>query len=153
MPSANKQPATLPPASTFDIIPPLHTVLSRLLLSDSIASPTSPSHNGNQGPLSPKDLAAAISEVRARIARARSITAGMQDSDRTIEEQNEEIEELKAVLAKIGRSGSPPKGFLQSTPQVLGLDLFELPQYGGQGIIYNIRGGIIKISTAYCLRL
>ncbi|KAI4253250.1 MAG: hypothetical protein L6R42_007661 [Xanthoria sp. 1 TBL-2021] len=103
MSAANINPATLPPPSTFDIIPPLHTTLSRLLLSDSTTSPTSPSSSGNQGPLSPKDLAAAVSEVRARITRARSIIAGMQDSDRTIEDQKEEIEELKAVLAKIGK--------------------------------------------------
>ncbi|CAO1602575.1 MAG: hypothetical protein LQ349_006228 [Xanthoria aureola] len=103
MPAANDNPATLPPPSTFDIIPPLHTTLSRLLLSDSATSPTSPSSNGNHGPLSPKDLAAAVLEVRARIARARSIIAGMQDSDRTIEDQKEEIRELRAVLEKIGK--------------------------------------------------
>ncbi|KAI4111430.1 MAG: hypothetical protein LQ339_000629 [Xanthoria mediterranea] len=103
MPAANNNPTTLPPPSTFDIIPPLHTTLSRLLLSDSATSPTSPSSNGNRGPLSPKDLAAAVSEVRARIARASSIIAGMQDSDRTIEDQKEEIRELKAVLEKIGK--------------------------------------------------
>ncbi|KAL8912844.1 MAG: hypothetical protein Q9171_002222 [Xanthocarpia ochracea] len=103
MPATNNDPATLPPPSTFDIIPPLHTILSRLLLSDPATSPTSPSNNSNQDPLSPKDLAAAVSEVRARIARARSIIAEMRDSDRTVEEQREEIEELKAVLAKIGK--------------------------------------------------
>ncbi|KAL8858395.1 MAG: hypothetical protein Q9178_005076 [Gyalolechia marmorata] len=103
MPSTNNDPATLPPPSTFDIIPPLHTILSRLLLSDPATSPASPSNNSNQDPLSPKDLAAAVSEVRARIARARSIIAEMRDSDRTVEEQREEIEELKAVLAKIGK--------------------------------------------------
>ncbi|KAL8844419.1 MAG: hypothetical protein Q9176_001329 [Flavoplaca citrina] len=101
MPSANNDSTTLPPPSTFDIIPPLHTTLSRLLLSEPTTSPTSPSNNSNQGPLAPKDVAAAVSEVRARIARARSIIAQMQNSDRTIEEQKEEIEELKAVLAKI----------------------------------------------------
>ncbi|KAI4271571.1 MAG: hypothetical protein LQ337_005914 [Flavoplaca oasis] len=103
MPSANNNSITLPSPSTFDIIPPLHIILSRLLLSEPTSSPTSPPNNSNQSPLAPKDVAAAVSEVRARIARARSIIAQMQDSDRTIEEQKEEIEELKAVLAKIGK--------------------------------------------------
>ncbi|KAL8725354.1 MAG: hypothetical protein Q9166_007414 [cf. Caloplaca sp. 2 TL-2023] len=98
---STNNPPNLPPPSTFDILPPLHSILSRLLLTESPTFPKSPSNNSSQGALSPKDLAAAISDVRARIARARGIIAKMQDSDRTVEEQQEEIAELKGILARI----------------------------------------------------
>ncbi|KAL8708775.1 MAG: hypothetical protein Q9225_007553, partial [Loekoesia sp. 1 TL-2023] len=89
---STSSPSTLSPPSTFDILPPLHSILSRLLLPPANTSPNAtptpassfPSQlttislpngphdsnlpnglngpNSNDGPLNPKDLAAAVSE-------------------------------------------------------------------------------------------
>jgi len=141
MPSATLPPsptnppttAALPP-STFDIIPPLHTLLTRLLL----PPPTNASHTTqpqsgitpaalspapanspsvqNQiistSYLFPKDLSIAASAVKIKIQKARVVVTGLPDVERTIEEQESEIgelewevERLKGVLKELGESG------------------------------------------------
>lgn len=106
------KPTTLPPASTFDILPPLHALLSRLLLpspSQSTAttfSPTPPVTSSpaatSSGPLSPKDLATASSTVKIKIQKARAVIKGLPDIERSIEEQEEEIQELEEEVRRVG---------------------------------------------------
>lgn len=126
--------AALPP-STFDIIPPLHTLLTRLLLpSPPNTSQTTQLHSGitpaalspapanspsvqNQiitstSYLSPKDLSIAASAVKIKIQKARVMVAGLPDVERTTEEQEIEIRELvgevkrlRGVLKELGESG------------------------------------------------
>ncbi|MCJ1410134.1 hypothetical protein MMC19_004219 [Ptychographa xylographoides] len=106
MPSAILPPApssNLPPADTFDFIPPLHALLSRLLVNQS--DPSRPT-------LSPKDLAAEAVAIKIKIQRARAALDALPDMDRTVEEQEEEIHELrerigaqKAVLRDVAKAG------------------------------------------------
>lgn len=113
MPSATTQvpKSTLPPPATYDILPPLHDLLSRLLLPPSqniaqtSASPpaASPavSSLSNSASLSPKDLATAASAIKVKIQKARVITAALPDTDRTVEEQEAEISELEAEVERL----------------------------------------------------
>lgn len=115
MPSANPVPeppkSRLPPPSTYDILPPLHALLSRLLLSfpqttgQTSASPPagSPTLSSvlDSIPLSPKDLATAVSAVKIRIQKARVATGALPDVERTVEEQEVEITQLKAEIERL----------------------------------------------------
>ena len=103
---------TLPPPSTYDILPPLHTILSRLLLPSSQTSSqpsTSPqaaispatSQNAITTPLSPKDLTTAASAVKNKIQKARVVTSGLPDMERTVEQQEEEINELEEEVERL----------------------------------------------------
>ncbi|MCJ1391646.1 hypothetical protein MMC18_004511 [Xylographa bjoerkii] len=101
--SAPAQPTTLPSADTFDFIPPLHTLLSRLLVNPSEST-------GNT--LSPKDLATEAAAIKIKIQEARAAVQGLPDVDRTIEEQQEEIAELeerireqRMVLREVAEAG------------------------------------------------
>ncbi|MCJ1465214.1 hypothetical protein MMC07_003830 [Pseudocyphellaria aurata] len=137
MPSADPTPGgisqttphpPLPPPSTFDILPPLHALLSRLLLpaasGPTTASPLPASSphptNAATTPLSPKDLSTASSAVKIRIQKARvavqrlpDINRSVQDQEREIRELEEEVSRLKGVLAALGENAreaasSPP---------------------------------------------
>lgn len=85
-------PPQAPAPSTFTIIPPLHTILSRLLLTNQSANPLepnatpTPANTSNDGPLNPKDLAAAVSEVRARIKEARKVAESLPMGHATVED-------------------------------------------------------------------
>ncbi|KAI4244826.1 MAG: hypothetical protein LQ352_006692 [Teloschistes flavicans] len=102
--------SSFPLASTFDILPPLHTLLTRLLAHQqqavSAASSTSPATSPQttsttETPLSPKKLAAAAGDIRARISRARDAVKGLEDVDRNVGEQQEEIEELEREVQRL----------------------------------------------------
>lgn len=82
--------ASLPPPQTFDIIPPLSRLLSRLL--------TNPLDPNVQPSLSPKDLATEVATIKLKIQKARTAVEGLPDIDRTIEEQEAEIRELKGRI-------------------------------------------------------
>jgi len=93
-------PPTLPPPSTFDLLPPLHQLLSRLL--DSTVYP-------HDEPLETKDLATAAAAIKLKIEKARTAITGLPDISRTVEDLNEEAEEcarrvekLRLVLEKMG---------------------------------------------------
>jgi len=90
-----------PSPSTYDILPQVHALVSRLL-------PADPTHNPN--PIGPKDLVAEASSIKIRIQKARATTEALPDIDRTIEEQGVEIKEieeqiskLKSVIGELGR--------------------------------------------------
>ena len=107
MPSSTSpptHPATLPPADTFDFIPPLHALLSRLLVNQ---SETTGNHT-----LSPKDLATEAAAIKIKIQKARAAVQVLPDVDRSVVEQQEEIGELeqrireqKRVLWEVAEAG------------------------------------------------
>lgn len=104
----NSYPATLPSPSTFDILPPLHALLARLLLPPSqttfspstITSSPALAHPANTTPLTPKDLATAASPVKIKIQKARAVVRGLPDIERSIEEQECEIAELESEVQR-----------------------------------------------------
>ncbi len=101
--------STLPPPSTFDILPPLHGILSRLLLPPpqlpaGVAPATSPaadSSTASSDYLAPKYLGTATSEVKNKIQKARVAVQGMPDMERTVREQDVEIEELVSEVERL----------------------------------------------------
>ena len=92
----------LPPPATFDFLPPLHTLLSRLLLpaSNGHLPSNSPQINQPDQPLSPKDLAIAASAITAKIEKARGAVRSMEGVEMGLQEQEEIIGELEAEAAR-----------------------------------------------------
>ncbi|KAL8742285.1 MAG: hypothetical protein Q9184_008280 [Pyrenodesmia sp. 2 TL-2023] len=110
-------PPPQPPApSTFTIIPPLHTILQRLLLPNPPANPLepnatpAPADTSNDGPLNPKDLAAAVSEVRARIKEARRVAANLPMGEATVEELEDLIREGEEEVERVRRKREQGEG-------------------------------------------
>lgn len=86
-------PNTLPPAQLFDILPPLHSLLSRLLLppfADGLTPVTD-----TITPLSPKDLATAASSITNKIQKARVAVRELPSAEMSIAEQEDVIAELE----------------------------------------------------------
>ena len=114
MPSATSPPPapslTLPPPQTFDIIPPLHALLSRLLA-------VTTENSTNTTLLSAKDLASEASAIKIKIQKARAAVEALPDADRTIQEQEQEIrgleeriDGLKEVLNDVAARGRQSSG-------------------------------------------
>ncbi|KAL9134607.1 MAG: hypothetical protein Q9175_004206 [Cornicularia normoerica] len=95
MPAATTPPTpnTLPPPQLFDILPSLHSLLSRLLLPPS-ADGLTPSLDSIT-PISPKDLATAASSITNKIQKARTAVRQLPGVDMAIEEQQDVIAELE----------------------------------------------------------
>ncbi|KAL9033114.1 MAG: hypothetical protein Q9214_007662, partial [Letrouitia sp. 1 TL-2023] len=51
--------------------------------------------------LATKDLATAVSAIRLRLEKAKKAVADLPDVERTVEEQEEEIAELEAEVARL----------------------------------------------------
>ncbi|KAI9757648.1 MAG: hypothetical protein M4579_003373 [Chaenotheca gracillima] len=103
-PANTSQPqAELPPPSTFDFLPPLHTLLSRLVPSstpDGASGQVNTATGELNGPsLEPQHLATEATTLRIRIQKARAAIEALPDVDRTIEEQEGEIKELEAKVS------------------------------------------------------
>lgn len=92
MPSATSPPPppslTLPPPQTFDFVPPLHGLLSRLI----VATTEDPA---TATPLSAKDLVSEASAMKIKIQKARAAVEALSDANRTVQEQEKEIRELE----------------------------------------------------------
>ncbi|MCJ1270747.1 hypothetical protein MMC22_010644 [Lobaria immixta] len=116
MPSAAPTPGPNPPLpspSTFDILPPLHALLSRLLLpgpnnnapaaSSPLATSSSPHliNAAATAPLSPKDLTTASSAVKIKIQKARVAVQRLPDINRSVQDQQHEIRELEDEVARL----------------------------------------------------
>lgn len=89
------------PTPDLRLPPPLHAILSRLLLPTNNGDITSPAPtpqnnniNNTTNPLSPKDLATAASPILAKIQKARNAVKELPG----IETSNEELEEIIAGL-------------------------------------------------------
>ena len=93
-------PSTLPPPQTFDILPPLHDILYRLVLSRDTTKPSSPSPDPSN-PISPKELSGAIVVIRNRVQKAREAVRGLPGVDMSIEQQQEVIVELEDEVKRL----------------------------------------------------
>lgn len=85
-PTPPKSP--LPAPQTFDILPRLHILLSRLL------PPQSTSYK-DLSPLLLKDLETQASEIKILIQKAKAAVEQLPDVERGAEEQEQEIKELE----------------------------------------------------------
>lgn len=95
----------IPPPSTFDVLPDLHKLLKRLLETPAqpAATPT-PAQLSVDGPLEVQHVATAANDIRLKIQKARRAVMILPDVDRTCEDQDEEIEDLKARIAHLKAS-------------------------------------------------
>lgn len=103
----------LPPAHTFEILPPLHALLSRLepATNTYTATASSASANGSESnaPLNYKDVSTTAQFLKTRIRKAVAACEGLEDMERSTAEQEKEIEALerrirgqRKVLARLG---------------------------------------------------
>ena len=82
--------AALPPASTFDILPLVHTLLSRLV----------PPLESTEPALEPQHLATEASALKIRLGKAKAAVAALPDVDRTTAEQEREMRRLEERVAR-----------------------------------------------------
>ena len=82
-----------PSPQTFDILPEIYAVVSRLHLPTSTTTDPTPSQPIDS--LSPKDLPAAIVPIKLKIQKARAAVQALPDVGRTVEEQQREIRALE----------------------------------------------------------
>ncbi|MCJ1403341.1 hypothetical protein MMC11_006564 [Xylographa trunciseda] len=97
MPTSTTSTPPLPPASSFDFIPPLHALLSRLLPLV-VGGGGGPEATGST--LAAKDLATEAAAIKIQVQQARAAVAGLPDVQRTLAEQRGEIAELEARVAE-----------------------------------------------------
>ncbi|KAF1920619.1 RNA polymerase II transcription mediator complex subunit 9-domain-containing protein [Ampelomyces quisqualis] len=104
-PAAPATPA-IPPPSTFDVLPDLHRVLARLLETSAQppAATPSPSQPSADGPLEIQHVATAANDVRLKMQKARRAVLALPDVDRTCEDQDDEIADLEARIARLKAS-------------------------------------------------
>nr|OQO18722.1 hypothetical protein B0A51_14573 [Rachicladosporium sp. CCFEE 5018] len=118
----------LPPPQTFDILPALHELLSRIDHSPA-TDPTSsltllPSPPAEAEitytdlkPLEPKDLPREVGEIKAKIRKALREIEKLPDIERTVDEQEDEIAELEARIgrqkAELRRLGDVGRGLME----------------------------------------
>ncbi|CAI6338912.1 unnamed protein product [Periconia digitata] len=112
-PALPPQPSTpdLPPPSTFDVLPDLHKILSRLLQASSQPPPATgtaptptPSQPPADGPLEIEQVASATAEVKLKLQRAQKAVMALPGIDRTCEDQEDEIAHLEARIEKLRAS-------------------------------------------------
>ncbi|RYO56672.1 hypothetical protein AA0116_g9029 [Alternaria tenuissima] len=98
---------TLPAPSTFDMLPDLHRLLKRILETPAQppppATPT-PAQLAVEGPLEIQHVATAANDIRLKIQKARRAVTALPDMDRTCEDQEDEIEDLEARIARLKAS-------------------------------------------------
>lgn len=96
---------SIPPPSTFDVLPDLHKLLKRLLETPAqpAATPT-PAQLSADGPLEAQHVSTAANDVRLKMQKARRAITTLPDIDRTCEDQEEEIEDLEARIARLKAS-------------------------------------------------
>lgn len=110
----------LPPSQTFDVLPALHELLARIdhgsNSSTDIQDPTTGDVEDINAlypelqPLEPKELPTEVLQIKAKIRKATKVLEKLPDMERTVGEQNEEIEALedrikrqREMLAKLGQ--------------------------------------------------
>ena len=132
-PQSRASQIQLPPPQTFDVLPTLHELLARID-HGSTASNTDPvtgfvdhqslsadAEGGDIGalytelqPLEPKELPTEVLQIKAKIRRALKELEKLPDMERTVGEQNEEMEELEERIRRqremIRRLGDLAKG-------------------------------------------
>lgn len=117
-PQPSTNPPLLPPPQTFDLLPPLHALLSRLLLSRDPTDLSTPSpETVTASPISPKELGAAASTVTNKIQKARLAVRELPGVEMSLEEQKDLIEELEE---EVERLGGVLEGIRSAAREVLG---------------------------------
>ncbi|KAK3720650.1 hypothetical protein LTR37_003700 [Vermiconidia calcicola] len=101
-PSQPQQPPnlSLPPPQTFDILPALHELLSRIDHSTPFNSDSDATLYTDLPPLEPKELPTEVLQIKAKIRKALRDLEKLPDMERSVEEQEEEMRELEG---RIGR--------------------------------------------------
>lgn len=99
-PNPTAADTSLPPPQTFDLIPPLHSLLARLLLPRDPTDPSTPSPE-TATPISPKELGPAASVVTNKIHRARIAIRELPGVEMSLEEQEHVIEELEEEVRRL----------------------------------------------------
>ncbi|KAI9881960.1 MAG: hypothetical protein M1823_006327 [Watsoniomyces obsoletus] len=79
---------TLPPPSTIDVVPALYSLLSRLL----------PSETSHDAPLEPQQLPLEATALKSKLQKARAAVEKLPDMDRTIEQQQREMDEMEEMI-------------------------------------------------------
>jgi hypothetical protein len=95
-PATTTSPPEVPPfpsPQTFDILPEIYALVSRLQLSTSTT--TDPTISQPIDSLSSKDLPAAAVPIKLKIQKARATVQSLPDVGRTVEEQESEIKALE----------------------------------------------------------
>ena len=115
MPSATSPSSThpdippFPSPQTFDILPDIYALISRLQLPSSnagAASPTPTISSTSTSPLKPQNLNTAAVPIKQKIHKARAAVQTLPDVGRSMEEQEREIRALEARCEKLrGRVG------------------------------------------------
>lgn len=109
IPPGIAQQPPLPPADTFDILPALHELLSRIDHqpdSDSshpdIVPPTSDDEltYSDTTPLEPRELPTEVLSIKAKIRRALKELEKLADMDRSVEQQEQEIKQLEQRIER-----------------------------------------------------
>lgn len=100
-PTRSATPA-LPPPTTFDILPDLHKLLKRII----DAPPADPASHAApaDGPLEIQHVATAATDIRLKMQRAQRAVMALPEMDRTCEDQEDEIEDLEARIARLHAS-------------------------------------------------
>ncbi|TKA72845.1 hypothetical protein B0A49_05149 [Cryomyces minteri] len=99
--TATQSIPSLPLPETFDILPPLHQLLSRLLAANppNLTDPSLAAYPDQQH-LDIQQLATEASSIKARIRKALAAVRALPDMERTVEEQEEEIEYLESKIRR-----------------------------------------------------
>lgn len=92
----------LPPPTTFDILPDLHKLLKRII--DTPPADTSSQPAAADGPLEIQHVVTAATDIRLKIQRAQRAVMSLPEIDRTCEDQDDEIEDLEARIARLKAS-------------------------------------------------
>jgi hypothetical protein len=105
-PAPPPAPATpgLPPPSTFDFIPDLLKILNRLIPAATQSTASGTSQAPAEDSLEIQQVAAATTEVKLKLQRARTAVMALPDIDRTCEDQRDEIEYREARIEKLKAS-------------------------------------------------
>ena len=96
----------LPPPQTFDILPALHELLARIDHNTTSVDQESanPSDIGalysELQPLEPKDLPTEVLEIKRKIRRALKELEKLPDMERSVDEQNDEIQALEGRIVR-----------------------------------------------------
>ncbi|KAF8423863.1 RNA polymerase II transcription mediator complex subunit 9-domain-containing protein [Tirmania nivea] len=77
-------PPPLPPPNTFDFLPPLHSLISKVYADD----------------LPPQGLSDQANPIRIKLVKARQLVLDLPDMSRSIDEQKEQIRELEERIEK-----------------------------------------------------
>lgn len=88
------------------MLPDLHRLLKRILETPAqppAATPT-PAQLAVEGPLEIQHVATAANDIRLKIQKARRAVTALPDMDRTCEDQEDEIEDLEARIARLKAS-------------------------------------------------